>query len=54
MIVGIADCQTSNDPESVLVTYALGSCVAVVIHDSSAGVGGMLHFMLPEIGRAHV
>lgn len=50
LIVGIADCQTSSDPESVLVTYALGSCVAVVIHDSNARVGGMLHFMLPESG----
>lgn len=50
MIVGIADCQISSDPESVLVTYALGSCIAVAIYDAAARVGGMLHFMLPESG----
>lgn len=48
LVVGVADCRVSNDPESVLVTYALGSCIAVMIHDPVAGVGGLLHFMLPE------
>ena len=46
--VGIADCQVSKDADAALVTHALGSCVAVVVHDSHAGVGGLLHFMLPE------
>jgi chemotaxis protein CheD len=32
----------------VLVTYALGSCVAVMLHDPVAGVAGMVHYMLPE------
>jgi chemotaxis protein CheD len=50
LVVGVGDCQVSNDPESVLVTYALGSCIAVTIHDSVARVGGLLHFMLPESG----
>jgi len=48
IVVGVADCQVSNDPESVLVTHALGSCIAVIIHDPGASVGGLLHFMLPE------
>lgn len=48
LVVGVADCRVSNDPGSVLVTYALGSCIAVMIHDPVAGVGGLLHFMLPE------
>jgi chemotaxis protein CheD len=48
MVVGIGDCQVSSDPASTLVTYALGSCIAVMIHDPGAGVGGLLHFMLPE------
>jgi chemotaxis protein CheD len=47
-VVGIADCQLSSDPETSLVTYALGSCVAVVIHDPVAGVGGLLHILLPD------
>jgi chemotaxis protein CheD len=48
LVVGVADCRVSNDPEGVLVTYALGSCIAVMIHDPVARVGGLLHFMLPE------
>lgn len=51
VVVGVGDCQLSADPASVLVTYALGSCIAVVIWDPAAQVGGLLHFMLPEAGR---
>ncbi len=48
VVVGVADCQISHDRDCALVTYALGSCIAVAIHDASTGVGGLLHFMLPE------
>lgn len=47
-VIGVADAHVSRDPDLVLVTYALGSCIAVAIHDPVAGVGGLLHFMLPE------
>ncbi len=30
-----------------IITTVLGSCVSVCIHDLSAGIGGMNHFMLP-------
>lgn len=48
LTVGVGDCRVSNAAESVLATYALGSCIAVAIHDPVATVGGLLHFMLPE------
>jgi chemotaxis protein CheD len=48
LVVGVGDCRVSNDREGVLVTYALGSCIAVAVHDPVAAVGGLLHFMLPE------
>ena len=48
VVVGMADCQVSNSSDQVLVTYALGSCIAVAIYDPVAGVGGLLHYMLPE------
>ncbi len=48
LTVGIGDCKVSGKPEAVLATYALGSCIAVAIHDPVAGVGGLLHYMLPE------
>ena len=38
----------SNQPGETLITYSLGSCIAVVIYDPMARVGGMLHYMLPE------
>ncbi|MFZ2448389.1 MAG: chemotaxis protein CheD [Syntrophobacteraceae bacterium] len=47
-VVGVADMAVSNAPNEVLVTYSLGSCIAVVIFDPLARVGGMLHYMLPE------
>ena len=45
--VGMADLRVTNDPESMLVTYALGSCIAVLVHDPIRRVGGMIHYMLP-------
>jgi chemotaxis protein CheD len=46
--IGVGDCRVCNEPEKVLVTYALGSCLAVLVHDPKATVAGLLHFMLPE------
>lgn len=48
IVIGVSDMKVSNDPESVLVTYSLGSCIGVAIWDRLAHVGGMLHYMLPE------
>jgi chemotaxis protein CheD len=46
--VGMADCQVSANPDCLLITHALGSCIGVAIHDPRAGVAGLLHFMLPD------
>ncbi len=48
LIVGISDCKVTRDADSVLVTYALGSCIAVAMHDPVTKVSGLLHYMLPE------
>jgi chemotaxis protein CheD len=48
LIVGISDCKITRDADSVLVTYALGSCIAVAMHDPVTKVSGLLHYMLPE------
>ena len=48
IIVGMSDCRIGDSPTQVIVTYALGSCIGLAIHDPSAGVGGLLHFMLPD------
>jgi chemotaxis protein CheD len=48
MTVGIADMKVSADPESVIITHALGSCLGIAIYDPVARVGGLLHAMLPD------
>jgi len=48
--VGMADCRIGDAPGQVLATYALGSCIGLAVHDAKAGVGGLLHFMLPDSG----
>jgi len=47
LTVDISDIKVSNDPEVVLVTFGLGSCIAVLVYDPVAAVGGMIHYMLP-------
>ncbi len=34
--------------DELLVTLGLGSCVAILLHDPRARVGGMAHVLLPE------
>ncbi|HEX2076961.1 MAG TPA: chemotaxis protein CheD [Longimicrobium sp.] len=34
--------------EDTLVTLGLGSCVAIVLHDPEARIGGLAHVLLPE------
>jgi chemotaxis protein CheD len=48
VVVGMADCRVGDDPNQVLTTYALGSCIGLIVHDPVARVGGLLHFMLPD------
>jgi chemotaxis protein CheD len=45
--VKIADVVVGASPD-VLATYGLGSCVAVMVYDPEAKVGGMNHFLLPK------
>lgn len=52
IVVGVGDCQTSRDPESIIATYALGSCIGVTAYDPTHRVGGLLHAMLPD-SRIH-
>ncbi|HGE69216.1 TPA: chemotaxis protein CheD [Candidatus Poribacteria bacterium] len=46
--IGISEMRVSNQPDDVLVTYSLGSCIGVTIYDPVARVGGMIHCMLPN------
>jgi len=48
IIIGVASLEVSNDPETVLVTYALGSCLGIAVYDPVVRVGGLAHVMLPD------
>jgi len=47
-LVAMGDFVASHDPEAVVTTCAIGSCLAIAVHDAHAGVGGILHFILPN------
>jgi chemotaxis protein CheD len=46
-VVGVSDMVLSTRAGDELVTHALGSCIGIAIHDAVAGIGGILHYMLP-------
>jgi chemotaxis protein CheD len=48
LVIGISDLKVTNNPADSMVTYALGSCIAVAVYDPGAKVGGLLHYMLPD------
>lgn len=48
LVVGIGEMAVSDKADQVIVTHALGSCIAVCVYDPVSGVAGMLHFLLPE------
>ena len=52
IIVRVADLRVGSSGD-VLMTIGLGSCVAVVLHDPVAKVGGLAHVLLPStaLGR---
>ena len=47
LTVDISDMKLTNNRDDVLVTYSLGSCVGLTLFDPIAGIGGMIHCMLP-------
>jgi len=47
-IVGVGDLFISAERGDELITFALGSCLGIAIHDPVNCVGGLLHVMLPS------
>lgn len=47
LTVAQGDSVASGDP-NLMYTTVLGSCIAVCLHDSTAKVGGMNHFLLAD------
>lgn len=49
--VKVADFAVA-DGDTMLVTVGLGSCVAIMLHDPHAQVGGLAHVLLPSTGMS--
>ncbi len=47
-IVGVGDLFISAERGDEIITFALGSCLGITIHDPVNCVGGLLHVMLPS------
>jgi chemotaxis protein CheD len=48
VVVGIAEMVASNNPNVLLTTYSLGSCLGIAVYDPVVHAGGLLHIMLPD------
>jgi chemotaxis protein CheD len=47
-VAGIGEAVVSKDPYAELSTYALGSCVALIVLDPKIRGAGMVHIALPD------
>ena len=49
--VRVADLAAARGGDVVVQTVGLGSCVAIVLHDAQAIVGGLAHILLPSLAQ---
>lgn len=50
-IIGIGEMAISNNMEDSIKTFALASCIGVVVYSPVKKVGGMIHIALPNPPR---
>lgn len=48
VILGVGDYGASNRPEDEIKTFALGSCVSIILLDPKTRTVGMAHVALPD------
>ncbi|MBF0197832.1 MAG: chemotaxis protein CheD [Planctomycetes bacterium] len=52
IVVDVGDMKTSNHPDEMIRTYALGSCIGMTAYDPKLKLGALLHYKLPrEMGQ---
>lgn len=47
IVVGVGEHKLCSEPDTVLATYALGSCLGISVYHQSKKIGGILHAMMP-------
>lgn len=50
--IGMSEMAVSKNPTEQLMTFSLGSCIAVALYDPGCRAGGLIHCMLPA-SRIH-
>ena len=53
LLVRVADLRVGV-ADDVLITQGLGSCVAILLYDAEAQIGGMAHILLPSPALSRV
>jgi chemotaxis protein CheD len=53
IVVRVAELKSGGENDT-LITVGLGSCVAIMLHDPEARVGGMAHILLPSTALSRV
>lgn len=51
--VGMADLKTAKAPNT-LTTLGLGSCIGLTLYDPVTKIGGLVHYMLPDLSLIHI
>lgn len=46
--IGISEFRVARAP-GIIITYGLGSCVGIAIHDPAARIGALAHTLLPAV-----
>ncbi len=46
--IGLGEMQISNDPNTIMVCYGLGSCIGISFYDPIVKVGALAHIVLPD------
>jgi chemotaxis protein CheD len=48
LTVGVGDYKISKNLDDKVKTYALGSCVAIIVYDRVNKIAGLMHIALPD------
>lgn len=46
--IGLGEMQISNDPNTIMVCYGLGSCIGISFYDPLLKLGALAHIVLPD------
>lgn len=48
MVLGIGDYGATSEPQEIIKTLGLGSCVAIICTDTQSQIAAMIHVALPD------